>query len=88
MPHQLLYAKRQIEVGEEITFDYGHTWSKFNPRCFCGSKLCSGHLSGKLKRVFIKEKKTKPTTSSTKNVGRKRKLEGDPEYGKKGCENV
>lgn len=59
MPHQILIAKRKIEAGEQITFDYGHTWSHFNPRCYCGSESCSGHLSGKLRRVMLKDKKPK-----------------------------
>lgn len=60
MPHQMLIAKRQINAGEQITFDYGHTWSKFNPRCYCGSEACSAHLSRKLlKRVMLKDKKSR-----------------------------
>lgn len=80
----MLIAKQQIEAGEQITFDYGHTWSRFNPRCYCGSELCSGHLSGKLKRTILKEKKPKPISSSApkmeKQQTRKRKNSEDRDF--------
>ena len=43
----ILFAKRAIEVGEEVVYDY-----KFAPDgdtssgCNCGSKNCSGFLGG------------------------------------------
>lgn len=52
-----LFAKRDIEAGEELTYDYG--WSAFSPRgvtddesttaetCHCGSFNCSGFLGVK-----------------------------------------
>jgi hypothetical protein len=75
MPHQILIAKRQIEAGEQITFDYGHTWSHFNPRCYCGSESCSGHLSGKLKRMMLKDKKRKNDEDS--KSFKKKKIQTD-----------
>ncbi|SPO20067.1 uncharacterized protein UTRI_00461_B [Ustilago trichophora] len=54
-----LFATRDIEAGEELTYNYG--WSRFQPRditgapthqvpierCLCGAANCSGILGGK-----------------------------------------
>ncbi|SPO20984.1 uncharacterized protein UTRI_00461 [Ustilago trichophora] len=54
-----LFATRDIEAGEELTYNYG--WSRFQPRditgapthqvpierCLCGAANCSGVLGGK-----------------------------------------
>lgn len=79
MPHQMMFAKRDIQIGESITFDYGHTWSKFNPRCYCASEQCSGHLSARLRRVLREKKPPKrPLNASNPIVtNRKRKNEKD-----------
>lgn len=83
----MLMAKRQIEAGEQITFDYGHTWSRFNPRCYCGSESCSGHLSGRLKRRALpKEKNQKSVVTISKKVEKKQKQKRcsneDPDFTK------
>lgn len=49
VPRLCLFASRDIEVGEEITFNYagGVTSSVHNlsdTRCLCGSNNCSGYL--------------------------------------------
>lgn len=89
LPHQMLYARRPIEAGEEITFDYSHSWSDYNPRCFCGTDACTGHLARRLKKIilptggppaaFFKDPKKRPS--------RKRKAEVDPSYNTKGKSN-
>ncbi|CAD6885106.1 unnamed protein product [Tilletia caries] len=51
-----MYALRDIEAGEELTYDYG--WSEFRPKavsaevtapikCLCGASTCTGTLGGK-----------------------------------------
>lgn len=49
----MLYAKRDIAPGEEVTFDYGMAWAEFNTACFCGAPACSGYLNGR-KRPCLK----------------------------------
>jgi len=42
-----LIARREIQAGEEVTFDYGTCESIPNPEmphCFCGSPLCRGEV--------------------------------------------
>ncbi len=42
-------AKRDIEVGEEVTFDYSlsnYTIEHFPGRCTCGSSTCRGAIVG------------------------------------------
>eukprot|EP01083_Nonionella_stella_P066957 176752_1 len=64
-----IFAKRWIEVGEEISFNYG--WQRCGPkkqRCLCGSERCVGFLGDKPKkkapRASRKEKKDKRKRSS------------------------
>jgi hypothetical protein len=42
-----LFAKRQISVGEEITYDYNFEWGSHPQRCFCGAKNCRGFIGRK-----------------------------------------
>lgn len=48
-----LFALRDIESGEELTYDYN--FSLFNPaegqECKCGSEMCRGVIGGKSQRV-------------------------------------
>ncbi|KAG5891123.1 hypothetical protein JTB14_022235 [Gonioctena quinquepunctata] len=76
-----LFALRNIEAGEELTYDYN--FSLFNPadgqECKCGSELCRGVIGGKSQRV-----RQLPEPNVTKNpgrVGRPRKTEAK----KKAC---
>jgi hypothetical protein len=42
-----LIARREIQAGDEVTFDYGTCESIPNPempQCFCGSPLCRGEV--------------------------------------------
>lgn len=42
-----LVARRRIEKGEEITFDYAMTEEEMTPfRCGCGSVVCRGTVTG------------------------------------------
>ncbi|XP_023012167.2 histone-lysine N-methyltransferase ash1 isoform X1 [Leptinotarsa decemlineata] len=70
-----LFALRNIEAGEELTYDYN--FSLFNPadgqECKCGSELCRGVIGGKSQRV-----RQLPEPNVSKNpgrVGRPRKTE-------------
>lgn len=52
----VLIARRDIRVGEELTFDYGTTETTEQPwRCRCGTQLCRGVVDGRDWRdpVFI-----------------------------------
>jgi len=43
-----LIARRDIEAGQEVTFDYGTSESEENPAmpyCLCGSPLCRGKVT-------------------------------------------
>jgi hypothetical protein len=42
-----LFAKRQIKVGEEISYDYNFEWGSDPQRCFCGAKNCRGFIGKK-----------------------------------------
>ncbi|CCH42258.1 Histone-lysine N-methyltransferase [Wickerhamomyces ciferrii] len=41
-----LFAKRSIEAGEEITYDYNFEWFENGEpqKCYCGSKNCHGFI--------------------------------------------
>ncbi|KAK9745828.1 AWS domain [Popillia japonica] len=69
-----LFALRDIEAGEELTYDYN--FSLFNPaegqECKCGSDNCRGVIGGKSQRVR-QSTAPPPTTSGTGRVGRPRK---------------
>ena len=43
--HILLYAKRVIKLGEEITYDYNFECEAEKISCRCGSKNCLGRLN-------------------------------------------
>lgn len=38
----VIYANRDIEVGEEITYDYKFPLEADKIPCHCGSKFCKG----------------------------------------------
>ncbi|KAI6230449.1 SET domain-containing protein [Aphelenchoides fujianensis] len=85
LPHQMLYAKREIKAGEPITFDYNFTWTTFNPRCYCGTSACTGHFSGRLKKKLLVEPKpdakpnVKPKVAKQEpRVKRELEVEGTP----------
>lgn len=78
-----LFALRDIEAGEELTYDYN--FSLFNPadgqECKCGSEMCRGVIGGKSQRIRpIQENNTKNTNGNNNGggggrVGRPRKTE-------------
>ena len=41
----VIYANRDINVGEEITYDYKFPLEDVKIRCFCGAKNCRGSLN-------------------------------------------
>ncbi len=78
-----LFANRDIEAGEELTYNYG--WAAFQPRdtmtgaptaqvpteqCLCGAANCSGILGGK------KAPATKLTASDVASGSRKKAAKG------------
>jgi hypothetical protein len=76
----MLYANKTIEQMEEITFDYGHTWSRYNPRCYCGSENCTGHLAKQLRKVLRATKKAKDLTTTKRIIRAPKKDKNDPNY--------
>ncbi|KAJ8665327.1 hypothetical protein QAD02_006989 [Eretmocerus hayati] len=53
LPRMALFASRNIDAGEELTYDYN--FALFNPsegqECRCGSDECRGVIGGKSQRV-------------------------------------
>ena len=41
----VIYACRDIEVGEEITYDYKFPIEDVKIKCLCGSDVCRGFLN-------------------------------------------
>lgn len=41
----MFFAKRKIEKGEEITYDYQFPFEGENVKCNCGSDNCKGILN-------------------------------------------
>jgi [histone H3]-lysine4 N-trimethyltransferase SETD1 len=41
----VIYAKRDIEVGEEITYDYKFPLEDEKIPCLCGATACRGTLN-------------------------------------------
>ncbi|XP_020713257.1 histone-lysine N-methyltransferase ash1 isoform X1 [Ceratitis capitata] len=73
-----LFAKRNIEPGEEISYDYN--FSLFNPSegqpCRCNTPQCRGVIGGKSQRVkplpIEAKQETEPTENDTR-IARQRK---------------
>ncbi len=63
-----IVAKRQIEAGEELTYDYGFAVEHFlDHPCRCGSSNCCGYIVAeadrpKLKKLLKGRGKKKPTS--------------------------
>lgn len=72
-----LFALRNIQSGEELTYDYN--FSLFNPaegqECKCGSENCRGVIGGKSQRIRpnIVNVQSQSATSQPGRVGRPRK---------------
>ncbi|XP_055378610.1 histone-lysine N-methyltransferase ash1 isoform X2 [Condylostylus longicornis] len=58
LPRMALFASRNIESGEELTYDYN--FSLFNPSegqpCRCETPQCRGVIGGKSQRIKIEQK--------------------------------
>ncbi|KAJ3665929.1 hypothetical protein Zmor_001393 [Zophobas morio] len=70
-----LFALRDIEAHEELTYDYN--FSLFNPaegqECKCGSEMCRGVIGGKSQRVRQLPLEVKEMKHQPGRVGRPRK---------------
>jgi len=44
-PRVVIYAKRQIMAGEELTYDYKFPLEEIKIPCHCGAKSCRGFLN-------------------------------------------
>lgn len=79
-----LFAARNIEAGEEISYDYN--FSLFNPsegqECRCNTAQCRGVIGGKSQRIKPLVEAPKPVdiltgqTADGRRVGRQRKRQG------------
>ncbi|XP_055856799.1 histone-lysine N-methyltransferase ash1 isoform X2 [Episyrphus balteatus] len=78
-----LFAARNIEAGEEISYDYN--FSLFNPsegqECRCNTLQCRGVIGGKSQRIkpLVEQPKPVDTTAGQtdgRRVGRQRKRQG------------
>lgn len=41
----VIYSKRDIDVNEEITYDYKFPFEEVKIPCLCGSQGCRGYLN-------------------------------------------
>ena len=77
LPRMALFASRDIESGEELTYDYN--FALFNPsegqECRCGSDGCRGVIGGKSQRVPrpLAVVPSRVDSSERRSVGRPRK---------------
>ncbi|XP_043479533.1 histone-lysine N-methyltransferase ash1 [Leptopilina heterotoma] len=78
LPRMALFASRNINPGEELTYDYN--FALFNPtegqQCRCGSNGCRGVIGGKSQRVPRSVAAIVPArvdSTERKSVGRPRK---------------
>ncbi|KAL3276544.1 hypothetical protein HHI36_011919 [Cryptolaemus montrouzieri] len=71
-----LFALRDIEADEELTYDYN--FSLFNPadgqECKCGSEMCRGVIGGKSQRVRQLPALSSASRANGGRVGRPRKI--------------
>ena len=46
LPRMCFFAKRDIEKGEELTFDYqwANVMGKKSTKCLCGEENCRGYI--------------------------------------------
>ncbi|XP_014598389.1 PREDICTED: histone-lysine N-methyltransferase ash1 [Polistes canadensis] len=77
LPRMALFASRDIEPDEELTYDYN--FALFNPsegqQCKCGSSACRGVIGGKSQRVprTITSIPSQVEPTERRSVGRPRK---------------
>lgn len=45
VPKIMIFAKRRITAGEEVTYDYKFPLEDDKIPCFCGSKRCRGTMN-------------------------------------------
>ncbi|XP_030370932.1 histone-lysine N-methyltransferase ash1 isoform X2 [Scaptodrosophila lebanonensis] len=72
LSRMVLFAKRPIEQGEELTYDYN--FSLFNPSegqpCRCNTPQCRGVIGGKSQRVKPLPVEIKPVESTSPNTSK------------------
>lgn len=63
-----IYAQRDIEKGEELTFDYGFDIENFEDHpCLCGSDDCVGYIVGRDQWSKLRRKLAKQNGNAEKN---------------------
>lgn len=71
-----IYSKKDIEKGEELSFDYGYDLEHFlDHPCRCGSEKCVGYIVAKDSRRKLKQllKKKKKKAQDTAEKPKKKK---------------
>lgn len=70
--HMYLFALKDINKGEELTYDY-HFFTKEKTICHCGSTKCRGYLGSNLRSEYLKDN----------NIIIEEKVKGNGKRGKK-----
>ena len=61
-----LFASRDIEIGEELTYNYNYTADESYP-CFCGSRNCTGIMGKKIEYSNVAQSSKANKTKSNRH---------------------